>query len=249
MSNDKELIDMGKNVIESVASDVYKDLAQPAARRIGNAIDSLAKIALSPIALLDFGFEQSKEWLHEKIKKKITNTPEEYISAPPNNIAIPALMRISMSNDTPELRELYAELLLKAMDSRTSDLVHPSYVLIIEQMSSEEAFIFISLHPKADKVLFEEKSSQYKSSSSIPEQFSKYCHSIGIANVKNSEIWLENLTRLNLLQIINYSESEYIPEQVHKHGVESPRVDTTDHKHLEFTAFGRGFIEACAPSV
>ena len=38
--------------IVKVASELYADLAKPAARRTGTAIDSLFKVGLSPVAIL-----------------------------------------------------------------------------------------------------------------------------------------------------------------------------------------------------
>lgn len=249
MREDNKLIDAGINAISAITNEAYKDLAQPAVRRIGHALGNLTKITLSPIALLDYGFEQSKDWLNKKIEERISNIPDEFITTPPNNISVPLLNRIAISCDTPELRDLYAELLLKAIDSRTASLVHPSYAYVIEQLSPEEALLFISLHEKSDKTIFTEKfeSAMYRSPPSIEEQFHEYCESIGIENNKNSQVWFENLTRLSLLQIINYSEPQLIPKRSDKYGIIPARVDTTEYRYLEFTAFGQGFIEACSP--
>lgn len=251
MTADNDLLKTGETAMSQVASEAYKDLAQPSARRLGTAIESLFKVALSPVALLDWGFEQSKDWLKSKISQRLANTPEEFVSPPPNNIAIPALIRIAMSHDTPELRDLYAELLLKAMDSRTAGLVHPAYVSVIEQLSPEEALVFISLQPKADRSLFEERFSPvaFKSSPSIEEQFEDYCRSLGVENPCRAQVWLENLKRLGLLELLAFSEATYVPQTADRHGFYGPRVENTENRHIQFTAFGQGFIDACAPIV
>lgn len=60
--------------------------------------------------------------------------PEAYV-------AVPAIQAISYSMNSEELRNLYANLLAKAMNSDTKDMVHPSFVEIIKQMSPIDALV------------------------------------------------------------------------------------------------------------
>ena len=130
--------------IGKVAADIYIDVARPAARQVGVAFETIFKVGLSPVAMLDWGFEHSKDWLKTKIENRLNSTPLEFRCPPPNSIAVSAITSISISSDSPQLRELYAELLLKAMDSRSQSMVHPSYINLISQLSAQEALVLIS---------------------------------------------------------------------------------------------------------
>ena len=245
MGIEDESLKVVTETVGKVANDVYTDVAKPAARQVGTALETLFKVGLSPITMLDWGFEQSKEWLKDKITARLDEIPNDCRAIPPNNVSVPAITNIALSSDAPELRELYAELLLKAMDTRTSDMVHPSYVALITQLSPEEALIFVSFHKKTDSNLFGDEfcNISYKNPPSIEEQFEGYCQTLGFDNAKRSQVWLDNLQRLGLLEIEKYSDTKYM----HGMDAEGPRVNTTEYRYLHITEFGRVFLDACAP--
>lgn len=240
-------------VASQLVTDVYKDVAQPAARRVGTALETVFKIGLSPVAMLDVGYEHSKAWLEEKIKARLADTPSNCVIAPPNNIAVPAMTRIAMSSDAPDLRELYAELLLKAMDSRTSAFVHPAYVLLIEQLSAEEAFVFIGLREDKYGLIFKDKYSStphyygQKTEKTIETKFRDLCESLNVPGADRSQIWLDNLIRLGLVEIKVYTDAEFLPASHGRHGDSLASVKTEESREFMFTAFGRAFRDACAP--
>lgn len=239
-------------VASQLATDVYKDVAQPAARRVGTALETVFKIGLSPVAMLDSGYEHSKAWLEEKIRARLADTPINCAIAPPNNIAVPAMTRIAMSSDAPDLRDLYAELLLKAMDSRTSAFVHPAYVLLIEQLSAEEAFVFIGLRENRHGLIFKDKysSTHYygqTAEKTIETKFRDLCESLNVPGADRSQIWLDNLIRLGLVEIKVYTDAELVPKSHGRHGESPASVKTEESRDFMFTAFGRAFRDACAP--
>ncbi len=246
MGIEDESLKVVTDSVSKVAGNIYADVAQPAARQVGAALETIFKGGCSPIAMLDWGFEQSKEWLKSKIEARIEEIPKECRAVPPNNISIPAIMNIAMSSDAPELRDLYAELLLKSMDCRTSDMVHPSYIALVAQLSPEEALIFVSFHKRTDSNLFKDEFNgrAYQNPPSIEEQFEGYSQSLGFDNTKRAQVWLENLQRLGLLEIDKFADVKYRPREPWS---ETPSVDTTEHRNLHITEFGRAFLDACAP--
>ena len=252
MATDPETTKAVLGVASQLATDVYKDVAQPAARRVGTALDTVFKIGLSPFAMLDAGFEHSKVWIQEKIRARITDVPEICVVVPPNNIALPAMLRIAMSSDAPDLRDLYAELLLKAMDSRTAELVHPAYVLLVEQLSAEEAFVFTNLKADEHNTIFSDKSSETQwfgtDARTIEEQFADTCVALDVPGLERAQIWLDNIIRLRLIDLKVYNESEYVPAEYDKEGNRPPSVSNDESRYLSFTAFGQGFRRACAPA-
>lgn len=230
--------------IGKVASEIYTDIAKPATRQAGTAIETLFKVGLSPIAMLDWGYEQSKDWLKGKIEQRLIATPQEYRRAPPNNIAVPAITSISMCSDSPELRDLYAELLLKTMDSRSEPIVHPSYINLISQLSPREALVFISFHKIDSTTLFKEKDAYSSRNVSIENQFLNYCSDLGFNESKHVQVWLENLQRLKLVELLEYSEVNYVAPDF---DTPSPSVRNTTNRYLQLTEYGRTFLEACTP--
>jgi Abortive infection alpha len=247
-----ELITAATNSLTSLTGDIYKDLFRPSTARVGLSLETLIKVALTPVSLLDWGFEQSKEWLQNRIHARIIKTPPEYIVQPTSGIVSAALQRIATSHDTPELRELYAELLLKAMDSRTARDVHPAYFYIVEQLASSEALILISLHNLDKEVLFAETfdDSTYRfmeePSPSIELQFRSFCNSTLVTEVAHSNIWLKNLCRLGLLELKAYGEAVLKQENGFT-STSAAKINNLEHLSLIFTEFGVDFISACTP--
>jgi len=248
-----EIVSAGAKGLSSIVGDVYRDVAQPSARQVGLSLGTLTKVALSPVDLLNWGFEQSKEWLKEKIATRMSRTPPEYRAQPPDSIWQAALSHIAQSNDSPELRDLYAELLLKAMDSRTSDSVHPAYFHLVEQLSPQEALVLVGLHELGRDELFEEKITPYGSSlgnsraTSVEGQFTSYCTSVLSRTPSQADIWLTNLCRLGVLSLQSFGEAIFREAENDRHGYRPPTVDNHEHRILTFTAFGKAFISACAP--
>lgn len=101
--------------------------------------------ALSPLEIWvmqkEYNIEKTKAILADKLK----NVPLQDIITPPTYVAIPALQAISYCMDNDELREMYAELLKTAMNIKTTENVHPTYVEIIKQMSPYDALVFREL--------------------------------------------------------------------------------------------------------
>jgi Abortive infection alpha len=162
---------------------------------------------------------------------------------------------LPLIHDAPELRDLYAELLLKAMDSRTCSMVHPAYITLLTQLSPQEALIFLSLKQLVDNneksrrgscVFSEVRRGTYSDGSNrIEVQFNSHCQKKGFPDSKLSNIWLDNLKRLSLVEIHISSEGK-----IELSDMESPRdavLKTTEYKDLIMTDFGLAFLEACAP--
>lgn len=228
-----------------LAGNIYTDVASPAARRVGTALDTLMKIGLSPVSLLDWGFERSKDWLTRQIADRLSTTPEEFQQAPPSQIAVPLLLAIASSPECEELRRLYAELLMKAMDSRIASTVHPSYASILGQLTPQEALVVMSFRDKRARSLFidQPRTSPLRNHPSIEMLFHEHCKAIGL-HEPSSQLWLENLLRLRLLELNTYTDAIYVAPEYDR---PEPSVDTTEERHLTVTEYGGSFIEACTP--
>jgi hypothetical protein len=242
-----------KAVVDSlslVVDKAYEDLVRPSAKRVGSAVETLFKVGLSPLALLDAGFEASKTWLQGKIQQRVAEIPDECVTAPPSNITIPALLQIASAADAPELRDLYAELLLKSLDSRTASTIHPAYVGLISQLRPEEAYAFVAIHERGDGTLLADwtsSDSQKRPPPSIEMQFRESCKRLGVHSFEQSQIYLDNLMRLGLYQLKERTSSDFTPGDNNPFGERVGSVETRQARELSLSAFGRAFWHACAP--
>lgn len=140
---DKLANGIGK-AIETVP-ELYEDAFQPTIQETGKITARIPRAINAVFSSLDkwilnkeYSVEETKKLLAQKLEnvdyKKIVN-PEPYV-------AVPALQAISYSMNSEELRNLYANLLAKAMNSDTKDFVHPAFVEIIKQMSPNDALVY-----------------------------------------------------------------------------------------------------------
>lgn len=228
-----------------LAGELYADIASPSAKRVGRALESLVKIGLSPVSLLDWGFESSKAWLLEKIEKRMSSTPDEHQQLPPSHKAVPLLLAISSCADAHELRSLYAELLLKSMDSRSESEVHPSFASVLGQMTPQEALVFMSFRSRKSESLFIDlhRAVGMSRRPSIERQFQTYCEEVGIGG-QSAQLFLDNLLRLRLFEINTYTDATYMPENEDN---PQPFIDTRDERHLTVTEYGHALLHACTP--
>jgi hypothetical protein len=63
------LVSTAAKGLSSIAGDVYKDVAQPSARRVGLSLETLTKVALSPVDMINWGFERAKDWLRRRLSR------------------------------------------------------------------------------------------------------------------------------------------------------------------------------------
>jgi hypothetical protein len=64
MDGKESLIKGTAEAVEGVlkAVPIYQDLAQPAVRVVGSALEGAVRVALAPVSLLVWGYEQTKDY-------------------------------------------------------------------------------------------------------------------------------------------------------------------------------------------
>lgn len=188
--------------VEGVISDsltCHKTVLQPTVQGVGKVISRIPRAINAAFSALDkwilnkeYNVNETKQLLAQKLEKvdpKKIITPEIYV-------AVPAIQAISYSMNSEELRNLYANLLAKAMNSDTKDLVHPSFVEIIKQMSPNDAVIFRKLmkrraNPIVDLVLETRENGSFIIQTNISD--------FDMKNVKNTCISIDNLIKHGLI--------------------------------------------------
>lgn len=184
------------------APTLYEDALQQTAQESGKTL------ALIPRAI-NAALVPLRQWIAEReyklaeteklLAQKLEHVGEDKIVTPEGYVAVPAIQAISYSMNSEELRNLYANLLAKAMNSDTKDMVHPSFVEIIKQMSPIDAKIF--------KIILESAVTpiisivvEHKNDGGF-HFFSEYCSWIELFSLNQCQVSFNNLSRLGLIEI------------------------------------------------
>lgn len=255
MSNgfDKLANGVGK-AIETVP-DIYDDALKPTIQESGNLLALIprgVKAALVPyrqwIAKREYQLAETEKLLAQKLE----HVNDDKIIIPDTYVSIPAIQAISYTMDSEELRNLYARLLSKAMNIDTKDLVHPSFIEIIKQLSPLDAkaidcigylsdyqplirIFACNEQPIQDKRMAKHNMPEFGNATLKKPLFSHY--SLPIIEIettaKERTFIIQNLNRLGLINI-DYRECIIEAEQY------KPLYD-----QLKSDPLYQGFIEEC----
>lgn len=155
------------------------------------------------IAQKEYNIEETKKLL----ALKLTHITPDNIVSPESYIAIPALQQISYSMNNESLRDLYANLLAKAMNKETKNAVHPAFVDIIKQLSPDEALLnkyIYEAYTRSDNcfaipLLIVSEVYPDKTSKTIIHGFSDFLDKAGCREKINAKFYFDNLVRLQIL--------------------------------------------------
>lgn len=197
-------LELAKEVVISVVPELYRDGVSPAVKELGKGLETLAKtinLALDPLRGLIWGYEQVREYLVASVTDRLKLIPKERIVPPKTSIAGPLLQSIRFSADEEAIREIFANLLARAMDANTKDIVHPAYVHIINQLTPDEAKIIEYFGPNnfcyVGGLFGEDQRNNFMS---VLAEDTKIAHPAMLPS------YLDNLQRL---RIINNNSSEF----------------------------------------
>lgn len=256
-----------KQTIDSVtalskAVPIYEDAVQPLAKETGKALGTLGKavnVALAPISLVVWGYDQMKDFLENKVTEKLEHVPADRIITPPPNVAGPAIEALKFTGHDETLQDMFANLIANSLDSKTVVEAHPSFVDIIKNLSPDEGLIlkvFASAQqfPVIDVKLKNKKERGYN----ILHRNVTTLGSVANCNHQQlTENYLDNLCRLGILEIpsglhltaknaydviINAPTIKQLQAQFE--GNEHHIIDF-DKKVIRVTGIGRQFINAC----
>lgn len=241
---------------------VYQDAVQPAAKEIGKGLQVVARAvnaALVPVEGLIWGVEQIRDFVRERVAKKLEAVPPEDIQQPKPHIAVPAIDALRYTGTEDSLSDLYANLLATSMDKATAYRAHPGFVDMIKNMCPDEARIMQLLSSQPYYPIVD-----IKSVSIADESYQVVCRHISLigldAKCEHPTLatnYLDNLERLGLIQvettvrmqkdepytrIEDHPQIKQIIEPLKK--VEGRRADV-EKMRLAVTDLGKQFIRAC----
>ncbi|MDN8137289.1 DUF4393 domain-containing protein [Acinetobacter baumannii] len=131
----------GLGAYAPIIHELYKDMAQRAARNVGLALGAITSVGLFLHLLTSWGTDRLNLCLKnnlEQYAERIKKVPPENITKVPPEVAIPIIEKLSYVTNE-ELRNLYIELLAKASIKEDNDKAHPNFINIINSLSPDEA--------------------------------------------------------------------------------------------------------------
>lgn len=245
-------------VLETVPK-AYDDVLSPPAKEFGKTLALIPRTvnaALLPLQKWLMQREYSLAETEKLLSEKLKNIDPEKIVTPEPYVAVPALQAISYSMDDYQLRNLYANLLANSMDADTKAKVHPAFVETIKQLSPLDAQVFQHIYTHEINPLI-----HLKQSFSENGGFNILAQNITLINfapVKEVAISIDNLSRLNLIEVPSdgyyTQDTHYNPFynlDIYKYCEEiiSNRDSselTVDKKVIQKTEIGRVFYNICA---
>ena len=250
MEEDKQIFEAAKALgIGDLIPEVYRDMLQPAAQQLGDGLATIAKavkISLAPLEAGVWGYEKIKEWLSYRVTRILADRKVKNILPPPLSIAGPLVFQLIFAKDEPELKELYASLLSSSMDPIES-YAHPSFVSIIQQLTSDEAKVLRFIVDIGEKwpALSEDPDAEGTATDSIRLQFNDWCERASVTNIDRSDAYLDNLVRLRIFKMDIRNEAQFEPAGGNRYGTYNASVSNLEYAFVELTTFGRLFLDAC----
>ena len=183
-------------------------ISEPSTIRLGTALGALTEAALHKLGIskiLEFNTEQNAELVRnlEKISYKFQD--EEKVVPIPIEIAYPVLEKLTYISDT-KISDIFINLISAAGHESTANLVHPSLIHVVDQLSPDEALMLQELKDCTSLECIEygvvdetPKANDYKLTCS-----NYYCRLFNIENLKfpeNCNLYMENLISLGLFTI------------------------------------------------
>lgn len=238
----------------------YEDALQPTVQEVGKFAARVPRAINAAFSGLD-KWILNKEYAIDETKKllaqKLADVAPEKIVEPEPYVAVPAIQAISYSMNSEELRNLYANLLAKAMNSDTKDLVHPSFVEIIKQLSPIDSLVFKMImermpNPLIDLIYKNAKGHSITLETNIIDIDNK------ITTIEHASVAIDNLIKQNLIFVPE--DSHYLNEHSYDKLIKSEYYLTQEqlypstkngfkftHKKrmIEKTNIGSSFYEIC----
>lgn len=257
MEKDINKIIEGTGKIISIAPELYDNGLKPTVQETGKMISLLPKLInslLTPLWKWVIKREYSLKETEKMLEIKLKNIDESKIVAPETYVAVPALQAISYSMDSKELRNMYANLLAKAMNIDEKEKVHPVFVELIKQMTPKEAIILeeifkVSITPVIDLYI-------NTGDGALHHRY----NITWITDIPYEEvaIALDNLERMGLIQIpafgtgyTNDSNYDYVRStgaySKHKEQLKELNMGNVEEekKYIKKTALSKSFFEVC----
>lgn len=264
----EEIIEVGKEV----AKEFYVDTLKPTAKNVGSFFGTLSgffnDVVVYPLKKLNIKYEQKAIAFERQMQEKYNNIPKEDRVEPQLHIVGPAMESLKYDIMDEDLAELFSNLLVSNLDSKTQRLCIPAFSKIIEQLSPMDAKLYKEIMSNfkdcpigAASIVFEKKGTDKQYIADIPKIF--LTAEIEFINNYDLVLALENLQRLGLIEIsfLECLKDETIYETIKEkvevkkyekllqnEGINDYEVKIYQKGALKTSSFSNNFAKVCLRS-
>ena len=254
----KELVSAALGAAATAAGkEVIGAVLVPPAKEVGDVLGRAVHVALTPIRAGLWPIEKVIEWAETEIPKRLKGVPSERIQSPTPEVFVPALLAMTYTK-AEDLRSMFAALLAKSMDSATAGDVHPSFVEVIKQLTTDEAKILAAIGDGADFYTVGTATDKAENDEILLNAESDLFERAGCARPKDDLVALGNLQRLNLVKFGGSARMGATNVELAARHISSPgileKLQKLDPKGvglvisknlLQLTVFGHSFCACC----
>lgn len=205
--SDNEIIECAKEIPQNIVNEAYQDACKPVLKNTGDLVSLIPRTiraVLQPLEKWVLKKEYNLAKTEKLLQQKLEKISLEQIVPPEAHIAVPAIQYISYCIDNNELRNMYANLLAKSMNSVVKNKVHPAFIEIIKQLCPDEAKIMKELYKKqAVATLTVRKEKDNREGANIISNFSNIGYIAGCEYPLEVTKYFDNLIRLGLLNKVS----------------------------------------------
>ena len=259
--------DILKSILNSpsVLGEIYKDLASPSFKVIGEALGTVFEYGTNFLLPLKLKREKMRETFTHNMdvfKKKYESIPKKDRREVRPYIGAPIVDKLTYATDK-EIVDMYTTLLASDSNIQTRQFVHHSFVSIIENLCPDEARIIEHLKGK-DTIEFCSIRGRSKTSSgftTLKDHVTNIASDAGIDYPDNEGAYLSNLVRLGFLfepqgvPLKDKTGYDRIRERIDYETMKSEKVPS-EYKSLEckegyyvITPFAKLFLDAVFPKI
>jgi hypothetical protein len=226
--------------------DIYQDAASPGMREAGKLGSDVVKtilLALAPIQIAAAYQDRLRSFLDMSVRR----IDEQRRIPPPAQILGPVLENIRYEPEDTEIDKMFSELLSRSMDSERASEAHPSYPMIIRQLSSDEAKVLRLLKNK--QYLYVQRWKIDGPISTLEEVEQDEFPKDGLAFPHKLSSYMARLTQLGLAGIYQSKPSEPI-YGLRDMGITQTNGQIGSRQFYEYklTSIGQEFVKAVIPS-
>lgn len=262
--NTKEII---SESIKDFGKDVYNEGLQPVIKEAGGAIGTMIgffnNVVLYPLRKLNIKFQQKAKAFEKEMEEKYNKIPEDNRVEPPINVVGPALESLKYNIDEEHIRNMFKNILVNSMDNRVSNLAHPKFIKIIEQMSNNDAMLFSIIYNKPEphsficspKILcdnnqkvFVETPQYYSNLNSSLDLFAESIALNNLANLGLIELSFVEFAKDNQIyqNIVNASKAQELIDYVNKvTEFQDAHYEVEKEGLFRVTDIGKSFAKVC----
>jgi len=224
--------------------EVYKDGLSPAVQETGSALADFVKTIRLALAPLQFTAALQDRYVRF-LDRSVRQIPEDRRILPAPTIVGPILEAIKYEPEDTLISDMYNEVLSRAFDRDRAEDAHPSYTLLIKQLSLDEAVILKMIY---EKFLQDDYYKFY-----FTQDYNRTTNRFSNRKIELDElpldelrspkavmISMEHLDKLGLAGIPDFRQ----PEAIIVAGVQT---GSRTYARYQLTAFGLEFMKAASP--